>query len=135
VARDEIETAGAARKLKLTPHVSPNGLQADGSDAAFFDVEVVDAQGRRCPTDEARVDFKLEGPALWRGGYNSGKINSVNNLFLDTECGVNRVAIRSTLTPGAITLTALRGGLEPAKIQIESKPVEMKGGLIGAQTN
>jgi beta-galactosidase len=135
VARDEIETAGAARQLKLTPHVSPGGLQADGSDAAFFDVEVVDAKGRRCPTDEARVDFKLDGPALWRGGYNSGKTNSVNNLFLDTECGINRVAIRSTLTPGAITLTAMRGGLEPAKIQIESKPVGMKGGLIGAQTN
>jgi beta-galactosidase len=88
----------------------PGGLQADGSDVAFFDVEVVDAQGRRCPTDEARVDFKVDGPAIWRGGYNSGKINSVNNLYLDTECGINRVAIRSTLTPGTITLTATRNG-------------------------
>ena len=121
VARDEIETAGEPKKLKLTPHVSPNGLLADGSDVALFDVEVVDAQGRRCPTDEARVDFKLDGPALWRGGYNSGKINSVNNLWLDTECGVNRVAIRSTLTPGKITLTATRAGLEPAIVQIESR--------------
>jgi beta-galactosidase len=127
VARDEIETAGEAKALKLTPHVGPNGLQADGSDVAFFDVEVVDAQGRRCPTDEARVDFKLEGPATWRGGYNSGKINSVNNTWLDTECGVNRVAIRSTLKPGTISLTATRAGLEPAKIQIRSKPIEMKG--------
>jgi beta-galactosidase len=105
-------------------------LQADGSDVAFFDVEVVDAQGRRCPTDEARVDFKLDGPAIWRGGYNSGKINSVNNLWLDTECGINRVAIRSTLTPGKITLTATRAGLEPATIQLESKPVEIRDGLI-----
>ena len=73
-------------------------MQADGSDVVFFDVEVVDAQGRRCPTDEARVDFKVDGPAIWRGGYNSGIPNSVNNLYLDTECGINRVAIRSTLT-------------------------------------
>ena len=72
-------------------------------------------------TDEARVDFKLAGPALWRGGYNSGKINSVNNLWLDTECGVNRVAIRSTMTPGKITLTATRAGLEPATVQFESR--------------
>jgi beta-galactosidase len=121
VAQDEIETAGEPRALKLTPHTNPNGLQADGSDVAFFDVEVVDAQGRRCPTDEARVDFKVTGPAIWRGGYNSGKINSVNNLYLDTECGINRVAIRSTLTPGTITLSAARDGLVPAKIQIESK--------------
>src|SRR5207237_9460191 len=111
VCQQEIQTAGPAIALKLTPITGPNGLQADGADVALFDVETVDAQGRRCPTDEARVDFKLDGPAIWRGGYNSGKINSVNNLWLDTECGINRVAIRSTLKPGAITLTATRAGL------------------------
>ncbi len=130
LCEDEIETAGEPEKLKLTPHVSPNGLQADGSDVAFFDVEVVDAQGRCCPTDEARVDFKLEGPAIWRGGYNSGKTNSINNLWLDTECGINRVAIRSTLQPGMVTLTATRAGLEPATAKIESRPVAIKDGLM-----
>ncbi len=129
VAQTEIETAGEPKKLKLTPHVSPAGLQADGSDVAFFDVEVVDEQGRRCPTDEARVDFKVEGPAIWRGGYDSGKINSVNNLWLDTECGINRVAIRSTLKPGTITLTATRDGLEAAKIQIESNSTGIAVGI------
>ena len=75
------------------------------------------------------MDFKLDGPAIWRGGYNSGKINSVNNLWLDMECGINRVAIRSTLKAGAITLTAAREGLEAGQVQIESKPVEIVGGL------
>ena len=130
VAQDEIQTTGEPKSLKLTAHTAPNGFQADGSDVAFFDVEVVDAKGRRCPTDEARVDFKLDGPALWRGGYNSGITNSVNNLYLNTECGINRVAIRSTLKPGAITLTASRKGLEPATAPIESHPVEIKGGLM-----
>jgi beta-galactosidase len=129
VAQHEIQTAGESKALKLTPHVGPDGLQADGSDVAFFDVEVVDVQGRRCPTDEARVDFKLTGPAIWRGGYNSGKVNSVNNLWLDTECGINRVAIRSTLTAGTITLTATRPGLQPATIQIESRTVVTLNGL------
>jgi beta-galactosidase len=129
VAQAEIETAGEAKSLKLTPHVAPNGLLADGADVAFFDVEVVDAQGRRCPTDEVRVDFKLDGPAIWRGGYNSGKINSVNNLWLDTECGINRVAIRSTLKAGVITLTATRDGLQSATAKMESLPVEITGGL------
>ena len=96
----------------------------------FYDVEVVDAQGRRCPTDEARVDFKVEGPAVWRGGYNSGITNSVNNLYLNTECGVNRVAIRSTLQSGMITLTATRQGLKPATVKIESQSVELKDGLM-----
>jgi beta-galactosidase len=130
VAQDAIETAGEAKAIKLTPHVGPNGLQADGSDVVFYDVEVVDAKGERCPTDEARVDFKVTGPAIWRGGYNSGKPGSINNLYLDTECGINRVAIRSTLTPGAITLTATRDGLAPATVTVESQPVKIKDGLV-----
>jgi beta-galactosidase len=132
VAQEEIKTAGEAKALKLTVHTSPAGLQADGADVAFLDFEVVDAQGNRCPTDEARVDFAVQGPGIWRGGLNSAKPNSTNNLYLDTECGINRVAIRSTLTPGAITVTATREGLTPATVKIESQPVEIIGGLLRA---
>jgi beta-galactosidase len=130
VARDEIETAGPAKAIKLTPHVGPRGLRADGADVVFYDVEVVDAQGRRCPTDDARVDFKVDGPATWRGGYNSGIPHSVNNLYLNTECGINRVAIRSTMAPGTITLTATRDGLTPAKCVVQAKAVKVKDGLL-----
>ena len=126
---EAIATAGEPARLRLTPHQRPGGLRADGADVAFFDVEVVDAQGRRCPTDEARVDFKLEGPAIWRGGYNSGIPHSINNLWLDTECGINRVAIRSTRGSGKITLTATRAGLEPATVQIEAAPAAITNGL------
>ena len=110
-------------------HTGPNGLQADGADVAFVDFEAVDTDGRRCPTDEARVDFAVEGPGVWRGGLNSAKLNSTNNLYLDTECGINRVAIRSTLTPGTIVLTARREGLAPATVRIESHPVALTDGL------
>jgi beta-galactosidase len=129
VAQQELKTAGAPKALKLTVHTGPDGLQADGSDVVLVDFEVVDADGNRCPTDEARVDFKVDGPANWRGGFCSDKLNTTNNKFLDTECGINRVAIRSTLTPGTITLTATRDGLAPATVQIESKPVQITDGL------
>jgi beta-galactosidase len=132
VAQEELKTAGAPKALKLTVHTGPGGLQADGSDVVLVDFEVVDADGNRCPTDEARVDFKVDGPANWRGGFCSDKLNTTNNLYLDTECGINRVAIRSTQTPGTITLTATRNGLTPATVQIPSKPVEIKDGLIVA---
>ena len=132
VAQQEIQTAGEPKAIKLTLHTGPKGLQADGSDVALIDFEVVDAQGRRCPTDEARVDFAVTGPVVWRGGFNAAKLNTTNNLYLDTECGINRVAIRSTLTSGAITLTATREGLTPATVKLESKPVEITGGLIRA---
>jgi beta-galactosidase len=129
VAQHEIQTAGEPKAIKLTLHTGPNGLQADASDVALIDFEVVDAKGRRCPTDEDRVDFAVEGPVTWRGGFNAAKLNTTNNLYLDTECGINRVAIRSTLSPGTITITASRKGLTPATIKVVSKPVEIAGGL------
>jgi beta-galactosidase len=132
VAQDQIETAGAPKRIKLTAHTGPRGLQADGADVALIDVEVVDTEGRRCPTDEARVDFQVNGPAIWRGGVNTGKLHSINNLYLDTECGINRVAIRSKLQPGTITVQATREGLEPGSIEIPSAPVTVTAGLVAA---
>ena len=129
VCQREIKTAGQPKRLKLAAHTSPTGLQADGSDVALIDVEVVDAQGERCPTDEARVDFDVQGPVIWRGGYNSGKPGSTNNKYLDTECGINRVAVRSTLQPGTITITATRPGLESATIHITSQSVAITDAL------
>ena len=46
-----------------------------------------------------------------------------------TECGINRVFIRSTLTPGTIVLKATREGLEPAEVRIESLPVKIMDGV------
>jgi beta-galactosidase len=132
VAQQELQTAGEPRAIRLNLHTGPEGLQADGSDVALIDFEVVDAKGRRCPTDEARVDFTVTGPVIWRGGFNAAKLNTINNLYLDTECGINRVAVRSILTPGIITVTASRQGFKSATLKIESKPVEINGGLMHA---
>jgi beta-galactosidase len=128
-AQMELTTAGAPAAIKLTPILAPGGFIADGEDIALIDFEVVDGKGQRCPTDDARVDFTCTGPGIWRGGYNSGKTDSTNNLYLNTELGINRVAVRSTLTPGTITVTAKREGLKAAQIQIPSKPVVMKDGI------
>ena len=89
----------------------------------------MDAKGRRVPTDEAKVDFTVTGPVTWRGSLNAAKLESTNNLFLDTECGINRVAIRSTMNSGSIMVTATRKGLTSATVKIDSKPVEIIGGL------
>jgi beta-galactosidase len=129
VAQQELTTAGPAAAIKLTSIVGPKGFQADGEDISLIDFEVVDAKGQRCPTDDARVDFTCTGPGIWRGGYNSGKLNSTNNLYLNTELGINRVAVRSTLTAGTITVTAKRDGLKSAQVQITSKPVVIADGI------
>ncbi len=129
LATHEIKTVGPAKSLKLTAHTGPKGLLADGSDVVFFDVEVVDAQGNRCPLEEGRVDFTMTGPGIWRGGVNVGILKSTNNMYLNTECGINRVFIRSTLTPGKITLNATRSDLAPATIDVPSLPVPITDGL------
>jgi beta-galactosidase len=128
-AQQELTTAGPAVAIKFTPIVGPNGLQADGEDVALIDFEVIDAKGQRCPTDDARVDFTCSGPGIWRGGYNSGKTGSTNNLYLNTELGINRVAVRSTLTAGMITVTARRDGLKSAQAQFSAKPVVVTNGI------
>jgi beta-galactosidase len=138
VANYTLTTAGPPAAIKLTLHTAPGGMRADGEDMALIDVEVVDAKGNRCPTDDARVDFtwsstgravSATGPAIWRGGYNSGKTNSTNNLYINTEDGINRVAMRSTREAGSVTLTATRTGLKPATVSFDTKPVQDMDGL------
>jgi beta-galactosidase len=129
VAEEELSTAGPATQIKLTAIIGPKGLEADGEDVALIDVEVLDAKGQRVPTDDARIEFTISGSGVWRGGYNSGKIESTNNLFLNTELGINRVSVRSTRTAGTITVTASRPGLKSAQVQIVTKPVSVVEGF------
>ena len=131
-ATQTIHTAGPSVALRLTSITGPGGLKADGSDVALIDVEAVDAKGERCPTFQQRVDFICAGPAIWRGGYNSGKTNSINNTYLDLECGINRVAVRSLLQPGTITVTAKCNGLKSGSVTIQSKPFAVENGYAMA---
>ncbi|HEY4414717.1 MAG TPA: DUF4982 domain-containing protein [Verrucomicrobiae bacterium] len=121
-------TVGEPVALKITPLTGPEGLQANGADVVLLDVEAVDAKGERCPTFQRRVDFDFSGPGTWRGGYNSGKTNSVNQKFLDLECGINRVAVRSTDRAGDIRVTAKCNSLTPATLEIASKPFAVENG-------
>jgi beta-galactosidase len=132
VAIESKHTVGPAVALKATPITGPGGLQADGSDVALIDIEAVDAKGQRSPTFEQRVDFKMSGPGVWRGGYNSGKEKSINNTYLDLECGINRVAVRSTETAGSIAVTATCEGLKPVTLSIPSHEVRINSGIAPA---
>jgi beta-galactosidase len=125
-------TAGQPVALRLTPRLGPGGFLANGEDVALIDVEAVDAQGERCPTFQQRVDFDQDGPAVWRGGYNSGKAHSINNHFLDLECGINRIALRSTRAPGIIELTAHSGSLPSATLTLTSACVTVTHGFTPA---
>jgi beta-galactosidase len=132
VAEDERRTTGAPVALRMTPLLGPQGFQASGSDVALLDVEAVDARGDRVPTFEGRVDFELEGPAIWRGGYNSGLAASINQRRLNLEAGINRVAIRSTLAAGKVTVVAHGAGLREARVDLQTKALPLVGGMSPA---
>lgn len=129
ICEDSHVTAGAPASLRLTPIVSPQGLRADGSDVALFDVEVVDARGRRCPTALNMVNFTLSGPAQWRGGIAQGPDNYILSKSLPVENGVNRVIVRSTPQAGKISLTATSDGLKSASSTVESQSAPVTNGI------
>jgi len=129
VSQDIKRTAGEPFAVKLTHIKSPNGLAADGSDVALFEVEVVDKQGNRCPTALNTIDFTLTGEAEWRGGIAQGPDNYILAKSIPVEGGVNRVMIRSTTKAGLISLKATSGDLGPAEVQLRSQPVVAKNGF------
>ena len=129
VCRYSKETAGAPVAIKLSKITDPAGWRADGADVALVQIEVVDAQGRRCPLANDMIHYELEGPAEWRGGIAQGPDNYILAKDFPVECGVNRAILRSTTTAGVITLKASAEGLKGAEIELETLPYETKGGL------
>ena len=114
------KTAGEADHLQLTLIQNPDGgMRADGSDVALIQVEVVDKNGQRCPVDNRFIHWSLKGEGEWRGGI--GKSPDGDNYILaptlPVEAGVSRVLVRSTTTPGTITLTAAATGLPSATVE------------------
>ncbi|MFD2162156.1 sugar-binding domain-containing protein [Paradesertivirga mongoliensis] len=125
----EIKTAGAPASLRLTTMQAPRGLKADAADVVLAQIEVVDAQGNRCPTALNMINFRLEGPAEWRGGIAQGPDNYILSKSLPVEGGVNRVLIRSTTKAGQIVLSATSDSLKSATIAFKSVPVKVTNGL------
>nr|MBP6687658.1 DUF4982 domain-containing protein [Lacibacter sp.] len=125
----EKKTAGVPVSLRLKSITHPKGMQANGHDLALVEVEVIDADGNRCPLAMNMINFKLDGEAEWRGGMAQGPDNYILAKNLPVECGVNRVLIRSTTKPGAIKLTATAEGLTTASVEVRSSPVNVNNGL------
>lgn len=131
VCRYAVETAGTPVAIRLCKIQNEKGWKADGADLAIAQVEVVDAQGRRCPLANDMIHFTLDGPAEWRGGIAQGPDNFILSKDLPVECGINRAIIRSTTEAGKITLRAEADGLKGAEITFETVAIakEVSKGL------
>ena len=129
ICNAKIETTGPPAAVRLTNIQKPGDFLADGHDLALVEVEVVDAQGRRCPTALNMISFAVDGPAEWRGGIAQGPDNFILSKSLPVEGGVNRVLIRSTRTPGTIRIQAQSEGLKGTELTLATKAFEVKAGL------
>jgi beta-galactosidase len=129
VCTTHINTSGKPVAVRLHSIDRPQGFMADGHDVMLIEAEVVDAKGNRCATALNMIHFTLEGPAEWRGGMAQGPDNYILAKSLPVENGVNRVLIRSTTTPGAITVTVRGDGLQGDTLKISSSPFEVQDGL------
>jgi beta-galactosidase len=120
VARDTVATAGPAAKLVLKPDRAR--IAADGDDLSFVAVQVVDKDGRVCPSAEHLVRFKLNGPATIAGVDNGDPTNH-ESFKADRHKvfhGLGLVVVQATRIPGKITLRAESEGLEAAEAVLES---------------
>lgn len=122
-------TSGAPFAIKLSKHTNPSGMLADGADAALVDVEVVDKDGFRCPTNNAMIEFAVTGDATWLGGIAQGPDNYILSKNLPVENGVNRIMLQSTLKSGAIHVTAKSEGLQSSEIVLNATAVSTENGL------
>ena len=121
---------------------------SNGSDAAFVVAQVEDAQGNLVPTAADNVTFSVSGPATYMGGTqqlvadpavstyyqdafskaNASVITGVPYAFfhspgdpeLNFEGGLQKIALRSTFTPGTVTVTATAPGLASGSVQLAS---------------
>lgn len=128
-ARMQLRTAGKPAKLKLAAIQHPKGWKADGADLVLLQVEVVDAEGNRCPLANDLIHFTVEGPAEWRGGIAQGLDNYILSEKLPVECGVNRALLRSSVTAGKVVVRAEAEGLASASLELVSSSVEVQNGL------
>ncbi len=144
-SRYKLETVGEPSQLKLTAIENPEGMKADGADMVLIQLEVVDAQGRRCPLDDRMIHFEMNGEGKWIGGIGTrenkallkdndkkdpGLLDSANKknlsdnyvgaMDLPVECGVCRVLVRSTVNAGNINLSACAEGVKPAYLTVKT---------------
>lgn len=131
--------------------------RADGSDIRICEIEAVDKDGNRHPLAHDNIHFEVTGEGTYLGGVSgvvseedkalnaaavpagqegiiaegghSHDSNGVGSHDLMLEAGVIRVIVRTTTTPGDITLTATSANYKPSTIRLQSTACPTKNGF------
>jgi beta-galactosidase len=136
IARDEVRTAGRARRLALSLSESSAALTADGRSLAYVVASVVDAHGVVVPTARHDIEFGVSGAGALKATDNGRQENARGYTSKRQEAffGQALAVVESTREPGSIALTAVARGLAPAKLRLASVAVKdaTKGMAIDA---
>ena len=120
VARHQIETTGEAKQL--TAEADNSQWKADGIDLQHVRIVATDQKGRRVPTCNGEVSFAIEGNAsivgVINGDITSNELTVGNHRSLYN--GTCTVILRSTQTPGPVTLTAISPNLKSVKLKLNT---------------
>ena len=119
-ASHRIETTGEAKKLQLTADVET--WHADGQDLQHIRILALDNKGRRVPTAQQKLSFKVEGDARIVAVDNGNNLS--NELHVTTERslynGSALVILRAGKKSGKITLTVSGEGFKSQKITLKT---------------
>lgn len=119
LASETIATTGPAAgfRVSIKDDVGAQGIEADRSDLALVQVEIVDGDGRLVPTASNLVAFEVGGPGQLIGTGNGDPHCHVSDKSpsLPAFHGFALGVVQGTLTPGLITVTVEVGGLSGTK--------------------
>lgn len=121
MARHQIETTGEAKRL--TAEADNDRWKADGTDLQHVRIVAVDKKGRRVQTCKGEVTFSVEGNArivgVTNGDITSDELSIGSHRLLYN--GTCTVILRSTQTPGPVTLNATSPGLKSVKLTLTTQ--------------
>ncbi|MGJ8694488.1 MAG: sugar-binding domain-containing protein [Thalassotalea sp.] len=121
VSEDIISTHGELASISLTSEVTQ--INADSYDTTYVHAQLLDAAGNLLVDSDAKVEFKVTGPAE-RVVVDNGWEMSIQDVLADqvnSYKGKSAVLIRSTGQTGQITVTATAGNKVIAKTVINAK--------------
>ncbi len=138
VCSDERTSSGAPHHIVLTvepPLVKPDGqafkIHTNGVDAGFVLATIVDAQGNWCPLANNNITFAVSGEGTYCGSANflgdSTKpitYHAPGDHELMAEGGLMKIAVRSTFTPGTVTVNAGSPGLGSGSVTFQTYPID-----------
>lgn len=114
----ELHTSTKPMELVFTSDKST--LIADGYDVAHLVVQLIDTEGRDVITENADIEFSIEGDVSWLGVDNGARdnIQDFQSKTIATAKGKALAIVQSTKKKGAIKVTAKAQGFEDKTVTI-----------------